>query len=557
MTEPSHTAGDRAAADRGAVSLRDFLTDGALAGMCAELSMLTGIPVEVRDEGDRVIVADGGAWRALPPGSGLDETAIGASFPLLVGGETIGRIVVGRDGPAPPHDGRERLERALALIARTSSELCENAAELRHALDELGVLFELAALLVDSADVRSMVDTALASALRVFRLDAGSVVLLKEDADGIVSEDERDLVLTASRGLSRWWLDSPESLSEGRVFDRLALAGEVVAVEDLLLDPRVRIPDRVRTEGLRAFICAGLVFRGRPIGVMRLYARSPRSFDELDKRLLRSIAQQAAAAVQQSRLIRQRQRQRQLDRQLALAADVQRRLLPRRLPRPTGLDLAAGYQPSFEVAGDFYDAFESHGGLGLLVGDVVGKGIPAALLMASVRASLRAHAERTPEVHRVLEAVNRDLCRDTLPSEFTTLWLGRLDPATLRLTYACAGHEPPFVVRAGRGATTQELDVGGIVAGVDAAAEYRAAEMTLRPGDVLVAYTDGACDVMDFESRKFGKRRLQQAVRSAITEDPSAKAGAILERVFRELRQFAGLAARPDDVTVLVVRVEG
>jgi serine phosphatase RsbU (regulator of sigma subunit) len=317
----------------------------------------------------------------------------------------------------------------------------------------------------------------------------------------------------------------------------------------------VRIKGRVRIEGVRGFMCAGLVFRGRPIGVMRVYSRAPRVFSELDKRLLRSIAQQAAAAVQQSRLIRQRERDLEMERQVRLAADVQRRMLPRSLPSDPRVELAARYQPSFGLGGDFYDLFSLDGRIAIAVGDVAGKGVPAAMLMSLVRSSFRAHAERESSPDRVLTLVNRDLCRDSLPSEFATMWYGLLDPADGSLTMANAGHEPPLILR--RGGRCQSLEIGELVAGIDPTVTYRLGHASLAPGDLLLAFTDGVPDVMSFEGERFGKVRLRRVLESLAAEPEPDPAHAAIGRVLRELRQFGGLSARQDDTTLVAVAYRG
>jgi serine phosphatase RsbU (regulator of sigma subunit) len=546
QSTPRHR--EAAPANSNGLSLRDFLTDGSLSRLCRELGRVSGAVVEVRDEHDRLVTAQpGGGWHIGTVDDGLAPADREIVEPLEVGGARIGSLVAGHGGRA--------LDRLLPLVAQTAVEWCHGFLELRHAVDELGALIELSSLLVGNDDLTKTVEHALDSALRVLELDAGSVVLLREDAEGNLSDDERDLRLVTSHGLSRTWLDNPEALSVKRVFDRLAMAGEIVAIENLLHDERVQLDQQVRDEGVRAFMCVGLLFRGRPIGVMRVYSRLPRGFSELDKRLLRSIAQQAAAAVQQSRLIRDRQRDAEMERQVRLAADVQRRMLPREMPNNPLVETTAQYQPSFELGGDFYDCFEAGGRIAVAVGDVVGKGVPAAMLMSLVRTSFRAHAERALGPGEVLTLVNRDLCRDSMPSEFATIWYGLLDPATGVLEWSTAGHEPPLILRAdGR---CEELPIGGLVAGIDPAQVYTAARAVLAPGESLIAYTDGVPDVMNFDAQRFGKRRFRELVAQLRERGHAGSAAAILARILRELRQFGGLTVRPDDTTIVVVRRVG
>lgn len=552
--------GGAAPAPRG-ISILDFITDGSLAGLCDELTRLSGISVSLRDrEGRRIVRAPGPRpWRVEEAERGAEPEAGATAVPLIVDDQAIGSLVMapgaGEDGARVAH-----LHGTLRLLASTAAELCRQQLDLRHRVKELQALYRLSSLLTRATKMEAVLDIALESALDVLELDAGSIVLF-ELTDGPHSANEEDLVLKASRRLSKEWLECPLPLSRERLFDKLALRGEVVVSEDLLADERVQIRDRVAAEGLRAAIHCGLVFQERALGVIRLYARHPRAFSEAEKRLLSAIAHQAAVAVEQARLLELRERDERVQRQLQLAADVQRRMLPRRVPGTARLDLAARYVPSFELGGDFYDFFELSGSLGIAIGDVAGKGLAAALLMASVRAALRAHVEDVYHLDEVLSRVNAALARDTLDNEFATLWYGVVDSATLRLTYCSAGHEPVLVVRvpAKRAVTEQdvsELSVGGMAVGIDPHQKYQRGMFDLQARDVLVAYTDGVTDALNFEGKRFGRARLRGALVSLLAQEPEAGAARVLEHIFWELRQFAGVMERPDDQTVVVMRVK-
>ncbi|MBY0113414.1 MAG: SpoIIE family protein phosphatase [Phycisphaerales bacterium] len=545
------------------LSITDFLSDGSLVKLCDQLSKLTGVRVDLLDVRGRVVKV-GNTERSWVVEDQVSEAPEGsASVPLVVSGTRVGSL---RVGPGTNGAAREILERAVTLLAGTAGELCEHELDLRHRVKEASALFKLSTMLTRSMSVDRVLQVALELALDVLELDCGSVVLVPEETEE-VSElsgpTEENLSLIASKGLSREWLDDPRPLSIDRLFDRMSIGGELVVSEDLSSDARVLEPQRLIIEGLGAAIHAGLAFQGRPIGVMRLYARVPRTFDESDKRVLRAIAAQAAVAVQQARLLKMQEEDQRLQRQLALAGDVQRRMLPRFIPALTKewshLDVAAKYEPSFELGGDFYDFINLSSHLGIVVGDVVGKGIAAALLMSAVRASLRAHAQGVYDLDEVISRVNIALCRDTLDNEFATLWYGVLDPVKLRLTYCSAGHEPPMVVRvpehrAPGPADIDELSVGGMVVGIDRSQRYQRAVYDMHPGDVLVAYTDGVVDTVNFSREKFGKKRLRACLLEILKQEPKATASRITEHVHWSLRQFAGLAQRPDDETIVVLR---
>lgn len=551
------------------LSINEFLTDGSLSMLCRELAQLTGYAVELRDEQDRLIVPNDDAarperWRIIDPDDARPVPADADRIPLAIEDHTIATLVLSRDRDADPvedREARDHLRRTLELLASTGSELCRDVLELRHRVKELAVLYRLSALLAARTPVEQMLAASLDSALDALSLDAGAIVLLPDDADGVpISDDEAELRTITSVGLSESWLNSPMPLSRGRLFDRIALGGEVLTVADLWSDPRVLEPDQCAAEPVRSFIAAPMLVHQRPIGLIRLYSRTIRRFSETEKRLLRSIGEQSAAAVEQAHLLIAQKHERRMERQLRLASDVQTRMLPRRLPEFPGIDVAARSVPSYELAGDFYDLFDVGGSLGVVVGDVVGKGVAAALLMSAVRASLRAHVQNVYNLDEVIARVNRAMCADTLDNEFATLWYGVLDPRTRELTYASAGHDPPFIIRAGADqAPTHEnvhpLAVGGLVLGIDPAQTYQRAVHRLQRGDVLVALTDGITDARNYENERFGWNRLVQSVIDTLTESRNASAGHILEQVFWNLRRFAGLHKQVDDETLVVLRV--
>ena len=577
------------------ISIADFLSDGSLPRLCAQLSSMTGVSIELRDSANRLVLPESGPrpWRvedhpAPPPPDGADE------FRLVVAQHRLGAIVLMPGEPTRGAGDRAHLRTTLALVARAASEVCEHVAETEHRIRELDVLYRLASLLARAQSVEKVLSAALDSALDVLGLDAGSIVVVPEVAQdaarardtagpdrrtppprAVRFEDagEGDLQLLASRGLSDAWLNAPVPLSKDRVFDRLALGGEVVSVEDLRSDARVIIADMVLDENVRGFATAGLIFRDRALGAIRVYSRGPRRFTSSEKRLLQSIANQAAVAVEQARLLETQRVERRHQQQLRLASDVQRRMMPTDMPRLPGLDIAARYEPSLELAGDFYDAFEigmgaeldglaERKGLALVVGDVVGKGVPAALLMSAVRATLRALAERTADLAETIRTVNRAMCRDTLSNEFATLWYGVIDPGSLTLSYVAAGHDPPLIVRVPQHRPAappdmDELSTGGLVVGIDPSQRYQVATCDLAPGDVLLAYSDGLPDARNFQQQRFGKDRLRAALLDVLGAKPDANAAHIADSIMWQVRRFTGLAPRADDQTLLVVRVTG
>ncbi|MCL4220164.1 MAG: SpoIIE family protein phosphatase [Phycisphaerales bacterium] len=541
------------------LSISAFLTDGTLARLCAELEAMTGRPVRLRDElGRRIVAVDGPTpWR-IDESDVLGPDELSGGYPLLVDGQTIGTITLAPGELTLSADGPARLGQALRLIAATASELCADVVELRHRVIALEMLYHVSSLLASGAGLEQVLEATLDAALRALELDAGSIVLFPEDSDRLPASDhEEELRLIASRNLSQEWLTSPLPLSRSRIFDRKVMSGEVVSVPDLLNHPDVLDAQRCRMEGLGSFLSAGVVYRDRIAGVIRLYGRQSRSFSEQDRTLLRSLGQQAGAAVNQARLLEIQAEEKRIQRQLSLAMDIQARMLPRRMPQIPTLDIAARCEPCFELGGDFYDLIPLGGSIGIVIGDVAGKGIGAALLMSAVRSSLRAYADDVYDLDEVLARVNEAMVRDTLSNEFATIWYGVIDPRTLTMTYGSAGHDPPMVVRKRRTDENhvEELRSTGLVVGVLPNQRYDRRISRLEPGDVMVAFTDGLPDATDFQGRRYGRARLRASLLSILKTNPGASAEGILDHLLWDTRRYAGLAPQRDDETLVVVRV--
>lgn len=562
-----------------AVAMRDFLTDGSVSALCDELAQLLRVPIWLRDQSGEVIVP---VWRD-------DATVSGGGHPWSIVTETVGRErafqLVSRTAaecfeptPVPlriragllgaivlcmPRDSEperaEAIRRALGLLASSVCDVCEAQWTLRQRIKELDALYRLSALLTESqsagaggTDVDRLLEAALLLAIQTLNVDAGSIALI---------EDGRDVpAIRASHGLSSTWTSDTETLSRHGILRQAALKGEVICVEDLLHDPRIEATARIRTEGLVSLITTGLLDQGTPIGLIRLYTRQARVFTPAEGELLKAIAEHAAAAVTTARLRKLREQDEAMKRQVRLAASVQRRMLPRTTPNVPPFDVAAHYAPSFELGGDFYDFLELGGHLGVLVGDVAGKGVPAALLMSSVRASLRAHAQDVYHIGDVLKRVNRALVRDTLDNEFVTLWYGVADPVSLRLTYCAAGHDWPLLIRIPRDRPVtdrdcQRLTADGMALGIDPTQEYPLGVFQLQPRDVIISWTDGLHDAVNFEGSKFGGTRLKLALLELLEREPNASAARITDHILAAVRQFSGLSGRTDDITVVVLRV--
>lgn len=429
----------------------------------------------------------------------------------------------------------------LQLLANTLTRLCYQQAVLQENVDELRLLSETSRLLSSTMDPDVVLDNIVRTMAEVMHAKACSLRLLNPSGD--------ELVMKAAFGLSPLYLKKGPVIVAENPNDQAALRGEVITIDDMRADPNVRYREEAGREGLVSNLAVGLIAKGKPLGTLHIYTAEPHTFTPEEVRLFRSVADQAALTVANARLVEEVVAVRQQQRELRLAARVQERLLPAKAPEIRGYDCYGITVPSLAVGGDFHDWIELPGGnWGIAVGDVAGKGVPAAILMAGVRAALRAQAEHVYALDHILDRVNNSLTAETEPSEFVTLFYGVLDSTAHRLTYSNAGHEPPILVRDGQ---VTRLRTGGPLLGVSLQAQYAYDGVELRPGDALLIYSDGACDAANYQGERFGRERLLESV----LRHAGHGAKRIVEEIQWDIRRFTGLAPAADDMTILAVKV--
>lgn len=245
-----------------------------------------------------------------------------------------------------------------------------------------------------------------------------------------------------------------------------------------------------------------------------------------------------------------------MKRDLEIAREIQHWLVPEHPPVVPGVDLAFATCPQNTVAGDYYDAFlragpEGHAGQSLLmvVADVAGKSVPAALLMATFQASIHALAARPGNLDELARDLNRYACDHSLSGmRFTTAFIAEYDASSRRIGYINAGHNPPFLRRAS-GAVVR-LSEGTVPFGIDAAADYHSEPIAIEPGDLLVIFTDGLPEAVNTAGEEYGEVRLQNRVEH-FTNEPAA---AVLAAVMADVDAYVGPARQHDDITCMAVR---
>ena len=425
-------------------------------------------------------------------------------------------------------------------------------------------IYQLTTLVAGEFSLQEALDKLAEAAVKTVGVKACSIRLLDYGAG--------DLKMRSTYGLSEQYRNKGV-VSKNDPVVKAAFAGEAVVLDDMRVDGRVKYKEATIREGLVSQLTVAMHFKGRAIGVLRLYSPKPMHFEEDDINLARAVASQCAVAITNARLYAKAIEGARIAEQMRLAGLVQRRMIPVKAPAIRGLDIAAAYIPCFDVGGDAYDFRRiSETQILVTIADVMGKGIPAAMMMSWFRGAARAYAERCTEcsdcrveegffaentadrarqVNRtrtVIKNFNRMACDECKDGEFITLFYAMIDVSRMTLTYCNCGHEPTILIKNGK---VIDLDKGGLVLGVDARTEYEIGTVKLTNNDCLLFYTDGLTDAINFDNELWGRENLLATAKKFAT----GSAERMIKNVLRYRRRFVGLARQIDDTSIVVAKV--
>jgi phosphoserine phosphatase RsbU/P len=407
---------------------------------------------------------------------------------------------------------------------------------------DLSSVHETSRLLTGPMDLQQVLEIVVKTVAEAIGAEAAGLRLLDENTG--------ELVLKATYGLSEEYKTKGPVTAGESILNKRALSGEPIIVENMLTDSHFKkYHDEIQKEGLVSNLSIGLLYKNKGIGIMRLYNKRPRLYSEADVSLAQTIASQSAAAIVNARLYAEALEGERMLRQIRLAGDVQRHLIPARPPAVPGLDIAGMYVPCYDVGGDFYDFLPlPDGRLLLSIGDIMGKGVPASLAMASLRSGLRAYAEQFQDVNELVQRVNIMFCHDVVFGEFATIFCASYDPSHRTLTYCNGGHEPAILLQDQK---TVSLSEGGTVLGIDKKTVYQTHTIELHTNDMLILYTDGLADAVNFRRESFGRQRIIEAARNS-REMPAEQAA---KNILWLMRKYTGLTKRFDDMALVVVKI--
>jgi len=474
--------------------------------------------------------------------------AVHASAPLRSGENLLGILNVA--GPNWDSFSQE----ALILLANVGSQMGIALERARlfemvqeQYIHEQGLLLALSNQLIGRSRLDELLSYLAEEVPRLLGIDAVAILL--------PGDDPNHLDFAAASG----WFNNPVSAQRRVPIDDQSGAGwvmqnqELLQVEDFTInDPTTWTTPWLHEEEFRGEVIVPLIVEDETIGTLLITHRQPLKFNQNQLAFLRLVANQAAIAIEKARLHQQEIQRQRLEDELAVGQQIQLSLLPEACPEVEGWQFAATYLPARLVGGDFYDFFELAGDpnqLGLVMADVSGKGVPAALFMALSRSLIRTKSMSGRHPAGVLARANRLIYKDSRSHLFLTAFYATLDLRTGWLAYTSAGHNWPLWYQAAT-AHIDELAARGTIMGAFEQIELEEREIDLVPGDIIVFYTDGVTEAINANHHMFGEERL----RAALAAHASASAQEILEAIVEAVYTFTGDTPQSDDMTLLIVK---
>lgn len=412
----------------------------------------------------------------------------------------------------------------------------------RKMIGDLQSILEVSKALSAEKDFDKLLAMIINETTRVLDADRGSLFIVDEERKELWSK-----------------IAQKSELKEIRFPIGVGIAGhvaetqQIVNITDAYKDPRFN-PAIDRKSGYRTqtILCAPLLTHERKvIGVVQVLNKRNGVFTAYDEGLVLALGSHAAVALDNARLVKHFVEKQMMAQALQIAREIQIGLLPKESPKIAGLEIAGWSKACDETGGDYYDFIAMPDGrLGIVIGDVSGHGVGAALLMASARAFLRGLIQSLPDPSDVLFRVNNLLAQDMEAGRFMTLLLGILDPKDRTFVYTSAGHDAPMLLRAATGQSV-ELESTGFPLGIIEDGDFpKAQAFRLEPGDLLLFTTDGVWEAMDNEHNSFGRERTS----ACLARNRGLPALEIIERIYGEQLEFIRGAPQHDDITMVLVK---
>ena len=415
--------------------------------------------------------------------------------------------------------------------------------QLQLAVNELKVLNEIATTISSTQPVEEIIEQVVLQCIKHLGVEEGAVSLLERDSN---DEEFHTMIRRQDSSIDQvpYKLDSH-------------LTGWMIKHKSTLMSNNIREDERFNfldnvSYPFRSLLCVPLMVKGTLIGYLAVFnKKNKEQFSSEDRRLLSIIASQSAQVIENARLYEEEKDLISLKEEMRMAREIQLNLLPDRIPQIAGYQLAAINIPAKSVGGDYYDFLSlSNNKVGFCIGDITGKGMPAAMLMANLQATFRSQGLIHEDCARCLQGTNDMLYRSTEATKFATFFYGILDIQNSTICFANGGHDAPLLFR--KNNSPQELKATGLLLGIMTDTNYSEEQITLEPNDILTLYTDGITEAMNPKGELFGTNRFIEIIK----HNQERSAQELLDLVLQDIRSHANEAAQSDDITMMIIKKE-
>lgn len=420
-----------------------------------------------------------------------------------------------------------------------ASLLEEENKRLRRAVEELSILNDLSRAIGASLNSEEIIQTIIRRSLRAVNAEQGVITL--------IDDQNQDTMKTLVRTTVSSGDHQPYHFSQS-LLGWMQLNKKPLLIQSPAQDERFR--GITWESSIRSVLCVPLMVKSNLIGVLTVYNRKDSdSFSENDQRLLAIIAAQSAQVVENARLYEKEKDLVRMQEELRLAARIQQELLPKKPPTVPGYDIYGTTRPAQVIGGDYFDFVHiDDGHIGICIGDVSGKGLPASLLVSNLQATVRSHAMQNLPPKELVRKGNKVLFQNTSPEKFATFFYAVLDTKEHVLHVSNGGHDHPFLFN--KQGEHRRLKTGGIPLGMFEDFPYEEEEIPLEPGDLLVMYSDGITESMNALEEEFGETRLL----NTLQKYRDASSTELIANITQATRAHAGDTPQMDDMTLVVLR---
>jgi sigma-B regulation protein RsbU (phosphoserine phosphatase) len=429
----------------------------------------------------------------------------------------------------------------LETLTKTNQQLLEEIERLKISIQELSILNEIATAITSTLSVEKIIDLIVTKCIKHLHVEQCAVMLLNLE-NKITPFQTMVRRADVSKFTLSYKLDT-------QLTGWMIKYQKPLLINDFERDERIQVKDQADF-AICNLLSVPLLYKSEMIGVLTVFNKKhKKEFTADDQRLLSIIAAQSAQVIENAKLFEDEQKYLILQEELNTAKEIQVNLLPKEPPKIDGYDFSAINIPAKEVGGDYFDFIKiSDSKLGFCLGDITGKGLPAALLMANLQATLRGQTLYTDCCCEGIKRVNRLLYLSTDPTKFATLFFGIIDTQNHTLTFCNAGHDNPFLIQ--QDDKIKRLYTGGLLLGCLPDYTYQEEVVQFNPENLLALYSDGVTEAMNEADEEFGEQRLQKI----LLDNRNNSSENIIKSVLNEVRKHAGNRPQSDDITLMIIK---